>query len=76
MTSGDFDSVDTLDDAFARYTVSVGEPVLSRSYVLDDIGIATWYKVRVSETLSQNLCSNALRAVHSRCLIHRLTFSR
>ena len=51
--SGDFDSVDTLDDAFARYTVSVGEPVLSRSYVIDDIGICTWYKVRISETLSQ-----------------------
>lgn len=51
--SGDFNSVESLDDAFARYTVSVGEPVLSRSYVIDDIGIATWYKVRVSETLSQ-----------------------
>jgi hypothetical protein len=53
MTSGDFDSVESLDDAFARYTVSVGEPVLTRSYVIDDIGIATWHKVRVSETLSQ-----------------------
>jgi hypothetical protein len=52
MTSGNFNSVATLDDAFARYTVSVGEPVLSRSYVIDDIGIATWYKVRISETLS------------------------
>lgn len=51
--SGDFNSVQTLDDAFARYTVSVGEPVLSRSYVIDDIGICTWYKVRLSETLSQ-----------------------
>jgi len=53
MTSGNFNSVDTLDDAFARYTVSVGEPILSQSYVIDDIGIGTWYKVRVSETLSQ-----------------------
>ena len=59
--SGDFNSVATLDDAFARYTVSVGEPVLTRSYVIDDIAIATWYKVRVSETLSQKplfQCSN------------------
>ena len=53
MTSANFNSVDTLDDAFARYTVSVGEPILSQSYVIDDIGIGTWYKVRVSETLSQ-----------------------
>lgn len=52
-TSGDFDQVDTLDDAFARYTVLVAEPVLSRSYVVDDVGVGTWYKVRVSETLSQ-----------------------
>lgn len=59
--SGDSDSVASLDDAFTRYTVSVGEPVLTRSYVIDDIGIATWYKVRVSETLSQKplfQCSN------------------
>lgn len=61
LTSGDFDSFASLDDAFARYTISVGEPVLTRSYVIDDIGIATWYTVRVSETLSQKplfQCSN------------------
>jgi hypothetical protein len=53
MTSGYFDQVETLDDAFARYTVLVAEPVLSRSYVIDDVGVGTWYKMRVSETLSQ-----------------------
>jgi hypothetical protein len=53
MTSGDFDQVETFDDAFARYTVLVAEPVLSRSYVIDDVGVVTWYKMRVSETLSQ-----------------------
>ena len=51
--SGDFDSVGTLDDAFTRYTVLVAEPVLNKSYVIDDIGVATWSKLRVSETLSQ-----------------------
>ena len=53
MTSGDFDSVESLDDAFARYTITVGEPVFGKSYVIDDVGICTWYKVRISETLSQ-----------------------
>jgi len=53
MTSGDFDQVETLDDAFARYTVLVAEPVISRTYVIDDIGVVTWYKLRVSETLAQ-----------------------
>lgn len=53
MTSGNFAQVETLDDAFARYTVLVAEPVLSRSYVIDDVGVGTWYKMRVSETLSQ-----------------------
>jgi len=53
LTSGDFDPVESLDDAFVRYTVLVAEPVLNRSYVIDDIGVATWCKVRVSQTLSQ-----------------------
>lgn len=53
VEGGEFDHVDTLDDALSRYTVVVAEPILSRSYVVDDIGVRTWYKMRVDETLSQ-----------------------
>ncbi len=52
-TTGEFDGVPTFDDALARYSVMVVEPLLSRTYVIDDIGLRTWHKFRVQETLSQ-----------------------
>lgn len=49
----EFDDVDSLDEAISRYTVIVAEPIARRSYVVDDLFLETWYKFRVSETLSQ-----------------------
>jgi hypothetical protein len=42
-----------LDYALANYTVLVAEPIQKRSYTIGDYFIGTWYKLRVSETLSQ-----------------------
>lgn len=52
-STGEYDGAATLDDALGRYTVLVAEPLMSRSYLVDDIGLRTWYKFRVSETISQ-----------------------
>lgn len=61
IVGGDFAAVSSLDEAFSRYTVLVAQPVLTRSYVIDDLSVVTWTKMSVSETLSQKpiyQCSN------------------
>jgi hypothetical protein len=49
-----WESVNTLDEALSHYTVVEATAISKQSYVLDQYGIGTWYRLRIERTIKQN----------------------